>query len=89
MRKRPYEAPGWARAQAFCDFAHDRLSFGDMQARVASQTFAGGQGVCREFARLAIAYCRCMNIPARSCTGNLCDIGKPEPYPPGARIASD
>jgi hypothetical protein len=36
-----------------------------------------GVGVCREFAHLAIALCRCMNIPARYCTGYLGDIGVP------------
>jgi transglutaminase-like putative cysteine protease len=33
--------------------------------------------VCRDFAHLAISYCRCMNIPARYCTGYLGDIGVP------------
>ena len=36
-----------------------------------------GVGVCRDFAHLAIALCRCMNIPARYCTGYLGDIGVP------------
>jgi transglutaminase-like putative cysteine protease len=35
------------------------------------------QGVCRDFAHLAVAFCRCMNIPARYCTGYLGDIGIP------------
>ena len=35
------------------------------------------QGVCRDFAHLAVAFCRCMNIPARYCTGYLGDIGVP------------
>ena len=39
-------------------------------------------GVCRDFAHLAIALCRCMNIPARYCTGYLGDIGvPPDPAP--------
>jgi transglutaminase-like putative cysteine protease len=77
--------PGWARVQAICDFVQSGVSFDYMQAsstRTASQTLAGGQGVCRDFAHLAIAFCRCMNIPARYCTGYLSDIGEPEPYPP-------
>jgi transglutaminase-like putative cysteine protease len=36
-----------------------------------------GVAVCRDFAHLAIALCRCMNIPARYCTGHLGDIGVP------------
>lgn len=78
--------PGWARVQAICDFVHSSVSFDYMQAsatRTASETLAGRQGVCRDFAHLAIALCRCMNIPARYCTGYLSDIGQPEPHPPG------
>ena len=36
--------------------------------------------MCRDYAHLAIAFCRCMNIPARYCTGYLGDIGMPPPY---------
>ena len=35
------------------------------------------RGVCRDFADLAVTLCRCMNIPARYCTGDLGDIGVP------------
>jgi transglutaminase-like putative cysteine protease len=78
--------PGWSRVQAICDFVHEGVSFDYMQAsatRTASETLAGRHGVCRDFAHLAIALCRCMNIPARYCTGYLSDIGEPEPHPPG------
>ena len=78
--------PGWPRVQAICDFVHNAVSFDYMKAdatRTASQTLAGRHGVCRDFTHLAIAFCRCMNIPARYCTGYLSDIGEPEPYPPG------
>ena len=74
--------PGWALVQAICDFVHTTVSFDYMQAdatRTASQTLAGGKGVCRDFAHLAIALCRCMNIPARYCTGYLSEFGEPEP----------
>lgn len=77
---------GWSRVQAICDFVHGHVRFDYMQAkatRTASQTLAEGQGVCRDFAHLAIALCRCMNIPARYCTGYLSDIGEPLPHPPG------
>jgi len=33
--------------------------------------------VCRDFAHLAVTFYRCMNIPARYCTGYLGDIGIP------------
>ena len=78
--------PGWSRVQAICDFVHGRIRFDYGQAkatRTASQAMAERQGVCRDFAHLAIALCRCMNIPARYCTGYLSDIGEPLPHPPG------
>ena len=72
--------PGWARVQAICDFVHDRIRF-DYQAasrvRTAYGAYVDRTGVCRDFAHLAIALCRCMNIPARYCTGYLGDIGIP------------
>ena len=43
----------------------------------ASEAFNERQGVCRDYAHLAIALCRCLNIPARYCTGYLGDIGIP------------
>ena len=66
--------PGWARVQAICDFVYERVTFGYEHARVtrtASEAYADKRGVCRDYAHLAIAFCRCMNIPARYCTGYL------------------
>ena len=77
--------PGWSRVQAICDFVHSAVSFDYMQAsatRTASETLAGRHGVCRDFTHLAIAFCRCMNIPARYCTGYLSELGEPEPHAP-------
>jgi transglutaminase-like putative cysteine protease len=38
--------------------------------------------VCRDFAHLAVALCRALNIPARYATGYLGDIGVPrDPAP--------
>jgi transglutaminase-like putative cysteine protease len=71
---------GWARVQAICDFVHRHIEFGYAYARAsktASETFNERQGVCRDFAHLAITLCRCLNIPARYCTGYLGDIGVP------------
>lgn len=76
---------GWARVQAICDYVHTNILFDYMQAsatRTASQTLAGRNGVCRDFAHLAIAFCRCMNIPARYCTGYISEIGQPLPHAP-------
>jgi len=71
---------GWARVQAICDYVHERIAFDYRQAcstRSAWQGHGEQVGVCRDFAHLAIALCRCMNIPARYCTGYLGDIGVP------------
>ena len=76
---------GWARVQAICDFVHQHIRFDYMQARptrTASEAFAERVGVCRDYAHLAVALCRCVNIPARYCTGYLGDIGVPPPYGP-------
>lgn len=78
--------PGRARVQAICDFVNAHITFGYEHARAtrtAAQAYEEGRGVCRDFTHLAIAFCRCMNIPARYCTGYLGDIGMPPPYPPG------
>ena len=72
--------PGWARVQAICDYVHERITFGYEHAdptRTAADGHAHQRGVCRDFAHLAVALCRCMNIPARYCTGYLGDIGVP------------
>jgi transglutaminase-like putative cysteine protease len=76
---------GWARVQAICDFVHTRIAFDYADARstrTAWEAFNERRGVCRDFAHLAVALCRCMNIPARYCTGYLSDIGVPPPYGP-------
>jgi transglutaminase-like putative cysteine protease len=77
--------PGWHRVQAICDYVHERVSFGYHHARsdrTASEGHEERIGVCRDFAHLAVTLCRCMNIPARYCTGYLGDIGVPvDPAP--------
>ncbi|MBC7619321.1 MAG: transglutaminase family protein [Candidatus Saccharibacteria bacterium] len=71
---------GWDRVQAICDLVHQHIEFGYHHARrtrTAHEAYVEGQGVCRDYAHLAIAFCRCMNIPARYCTGYLGDIRIP------------
>jgi transglutaminase-like putative cysteine protease len=71
---------GWARVQAIANYVHGRLTFGYEFARTtrtAWEAYEERVGVCRDFAHLAIALCRCMNIPARYATGYLGDIGVP------------
>jgi len=78
-------APGWARVEAICDFVHAHLTFGyehSRPTRTAAEAFEEKRGVCRDFAHLAIALCRCLNIPARYCSGYVSDIGLPLPHAP-------
>ena len=70
--------PGWARVQAICDYVNRRLRFSYADARSTRTAWEGHEerlAVCRDFAHLAVTFCRCMNIPARYCTGYLGDIG--------------
>ena len=72
--------PGWPRVQAICDFVHEHIRFDYMLARAnrtAVEAYRERVGVCRDFTHLAITFCRCLNIPARYCTGYLGDIGVP------------
>ena len=77
--------PGWARVQAIVEFVHGHVTFGYEHAsfmKSAHDVYAQRTGVCRDFAHLALTFCRCMNIPARYCTGYLGDIGvPPDPAP--------
>ena len=77
--------PGWPRVKAILDYAHDRITFGYEHARsdrTAHEAHEERLGVCRDYAHLAITLCRCMNIPARYCSGYLGDIGVPyDPNP--------
>ena len=82
-----HASAGWGRVQAICDFVHNHIAFGYQHARStmsAWEVFNEGRGVCRDYAHLAIAFCRCLNFPARYCTGYLGDIG----VPPAATISS-
>jgi transglutaminase-like putative cysteine protease len=71
---------GWNRVQEIVGFVHNHVEFGYHHARsnrTAWDTYQEQRGVCRDFAHLAVTLCRCMNIPARYCTGYLGDIGVP------------
>jgi len=75
--------PGWPRVQEILHFVHNHINFNYQFADPTRSAFDGytqGIGVCRDFAHLALTFCRCMNIPARYCTGYLGDI-KIDPVP--------
>lgn len=74
------QPPGWGRVQAICDFVHRHIRFDYMQARStrsAFEVYHERVGVCRDYAHLALTFCRCLNIPARYINGHLGDIGVP------------
>jgi transglutaminase-like putative cysteine protease len=74
------EPLGWTTVQEICDWVHSHIRFDYHATRPdqsASQTLEQGSGVCRDFAHLSIALCRCLNIPARYCTGYLGYTGIP------------
>ncbi len=76
---------GWPRLQAICDYVHNHIQFGyefARNTRTANEAFHEGVGVCRDYAHLAVTFCRCLNIPARYCTGYLGDMGETPPFGP-------
>ncbi len=74
------EKPGYGRVQAICDFVHAHLRFDYGSAAptsTAADVYAAGCGVCRDYAHLAITFCRALSIPARYVFGYLPDIDVP------------
>jgi transglutaminase-like putative cysteine protease len=77
--------PGWDRVQAIVEYVHNYLQFtpgGSNPWTTAADAYRAGQGVCRDFAHLAITFCRALNIPARYVFGYIPDVGIPPPYEP-------
>jgi transglutaminase-like putative cysteine protease len=71
-------APGWSRVQAISDWVHHEVGFGygsSSPGTTAAHVLESRKGVCRDFAHLAIAFCRALNIPARYAFGYLPDVG--------------
>lgn len=63
---------GYAQIQAICDWVREHVVFrvGASHAGTSAlETLASGEGVCRDFAHLAITFCRALNYPARFVTG--------------------
>jgi transglutaminase-like putative cysteine protease len=71
-------APGWTRVQAIVDYVHDHLEFvagASNPWTTAADAYRAGQGVCRDYAHLAISFCRALNIPARYVFGYIPNVG--------------
>src|SRR6202165_3688879 len=57
--------PGWERVAAISTFVHNHVTFGYQHAhhmKSAHDVYETGTGVCRDFAHLALTFCRCMGI---------------------------
>ena len=68
------EKPGYRRVQAINDHVHGHLQFGygsGTPTTTAAEAYAAGSGVCRDFAHVAISFCRALSIPARYVFGYL------------------
>ncbi len=77
--------PGWERVQAIVDFVHGHLEWvagASNPWTTAVDAYRAGQGVCRDFAHLAITFCRALNIPARYVFGYIPEIDVPLPAEP-------
>ncbi len=77
--------PGWTRVQAICDWVHANLRFryGSSTPRTtAADVYRQREGVCRDFAHLAVTFCRAFNIPSRYVFGYIPDIGVPPSVEP-------
>ena len=77
--------PGWPRVSAVSDWVHANIEyrFGSGRSDLSAwDVFQRRYGVCRDFAHLAIALCRALNVPARYVTGHLPDIGYIDPGTP-------
>jgi transglutaminase-like putative cysteine protease len=71
---------GWSRVQSICDWVHDEVRFSYIDTSpgaTAVDVFESRAGVCRDFAHLAVTFCRALNIPARYAFGYLPDIDVP------------
>ena len=71
---------GREKVQAVCDWVHDHImfSYADARAtRTAWEAYQERSGVCRDYAHLAVTFCRALNIPARYCTGYISDANLP------------
>ncbi|ONI89480.1 transglutaminase [Saccharothrix sp. ALI-22-I] len=72
--------PGYRRVQAICEHVNQHLTFdygGSTALSTAADVNKSGVGVCRDYAHLAISFCRALNIPARYVFGYLPELDVP------------
>jgi transglutaminase-like putative cysteine protease len=65
---------GWDQVLAICDYVNAKLraaSSGLLPSRTAGEALQDGTASMDDFAHVAIAFCRALDIPARYCRGYL------------------
>jgi transglutaminase-like putative cysteine protease len=70
---------------AICNWVQKNINYVTCSGRPdlsASEVIARGYGVCRDFAHVAIALCRALNLPTRYVSGHLPDVGCFDPGTP-------
>jgi transglutaminase-like putative cysteine protease len=73
--------PGFARVQTICDWINEHILYSYGMSNVsttACDTAVERIGVCRDYAHLAIAFCRAMGIPARYVSGYCLELSPPD-----------
>ena len=74
--------PGWMQVQAICHWVHEHVAYavGSTDSMSdATDVYMQRRGVCRDYAHLAISFCRALNYPARYACGYIPLLGRPLP----------
>jgi transglutaminase-like putative cysteine protease len=74
-------APGFERVTGICNWIWDHLSYvpgSTDSTTTAVDVLVGAAGVCRDYAHLAISFCRALGIPARYVSGYAVDLQPPD-----------
>lgn len=77
--------PGQPLVQGILDWIHTHIEYrtgSGSPLTAASEIVQQRFGVCRDFAHVLVALCRCFNLPARYVTGYVPDIGVEDPGTP-------
>ena len=73
--------PGYSRVTAICNWTYDELAYtpgSTGPSTTARDVLEQKQGVCRDFAHVAISLCRAMGIPARYVAGYAVNLNPPD-----------
>nr|WP_233148366.1 transglutaminase family protein [Rhodopirellula sp. MGV] len=74
-------SPGYSRVTAICNWTYDELAYtpgSTGPTTTACDVLRQKQGVCRDFAHVAISLCRAMGIPARYVSGYAVNLNPPD-----------